>query len=133
MTITDQKTAEWLYHSGYSLKSCGKALGVSYSSIWRLFKRLDLPRRHSVGTGKDNRFYRGGGFPDKKLQKWAHNKLRSAIRNGTLKREPCEKGCVSVDMRDGRSSVQAHHDDYNKPLEVRWLCVKCHYKEGLNG
>lgn len=41
-----------------------------------------------------------------------------AIRDGKLTRQPCEV-C-------GEKQTQAHHDDYNNPLEVRWLCVKCH-------
>jgi len=41
-----------------------------------------------------------------------------AIKKGDLIRKPCEK-C-------GNKKVQAHHDDYSKPMDVRWLCVKCH-------
>lgn len=42
----------------------------------------------------------------------------NAIRDGRLIRGPCE--CC------GSKRAQAHHDDYSKPLEVRWLCFKCH-------
>lgn len=41
-----------------------------------------------------------------------------AIKNGTLIPSPCEV-C-------GRGQAEAHHDDYNKPLEIRWLCQDCH-------
>ena len=41
-----------------------------------------------------------------------------AIENGTLVRGVCEV-C-------GSTKVDAHHDDYNKPLEVRWLCREHH-------
>jgi len=41
-----------------------------------------------------------------------------AIQTGKLKRQPCE--------RCGASRTEAHHEDYLKPLEVTWLCRKCH-------
>ena len=41
-----------------------------------------------------------------------------AIRAGRLTRKLCEV-C-------GESQTHAHHDDYSKPLDVRWLCVKHH-------
>jgi hypothetical protein len=49
---------------------------------------------------------------------FAHNSVSNAIRDGKLIRKPCEV-CGSV-----RS--HAHHDDYSKPLDVRWLCAVHH-------
>lgn len=44
----------------------------------------------------------------------------NAIRDGRLIRptvcSQCGKQC----------KPEAHHDDYTKPLEVRWLCRSCH-------
>jgi len=41
-----------------------------------------------------------------------------AIKNGKLSRQPC--------VICGSKKVHAHHDDYAKPLNVRWLCVAHH-------
>lgn len=49
----------------------------------------------------------------------AHSIVNNAIRSGKLvKVDTCECGSTFA--------VEAHHDDYNKPLEVRWLCAVCH-------
>lgn len=48
----------------------------------------------------------------------AHQLVRRAVSKGELKPQPCEV-C-------GAEKAHAHHDDYSKPLEVRWLCHKCH-------
>ena len=53
-------------------------------------------------------------------QKQANHKVEKAIMRGKLTKMPCEK-CGATE------TVYAHHDDYNKPLEVRWLCVDCHF------
>lgn len=48
----------------------------------------------------------------------AQVRVGRAVRKGALLRQPCEV-C-------GSANVQAHHDDYTRPLEVRWLCAKHH-------
>jgi ribosomal protein S27AE len=40
------------------------------------------------------------------------------LRRGKLQRKPCE--------RCGSDSAEMHHDDYSRPLDVRWLCRSCH-------
>lgn len=47
----------------------------------------------------------------------AYNAVRYALQTGKLVRQPCEV-CGT--------KAQAHHDDYSKPLEVRWLCARHH-------
>lgn len=46
-------------------------------------------------------------------------------RRGKLKSQPCEK--CGTHLR-----IEKHHDDYSKPLEVRWICRECHLKEHAN-
>jgi len=46
--------------------------------------------------------------------------VTNAVRNGKLKKIPC--------FECGATNVEAHHPDYDQPLDVVWLCVK-HHKE----
>lgn len=49
----------------------------------------------------------------------AHYIVKNAIRAGALIRpEKCGQ-C-------GAPNPQAHHDNYALPLEVKWLCARCH-------
>jgi hypothetical protein len=50
----------------------------------------------------------------------AHSALNNAVRDHRLEKEPC--------YFCGTPEVHAHHHDYSKPLDVTWLCVKCHQR-----
>ena len=45
----------------------------------------------------------------------AYTAVKRAVEAGDLTKGPCEE-C-------GAAIAHAHHDDYSKPLEVRWLCI----------
>lgn len=56
-------------------------------------------------------------------RKWrAHAQVQIALRKGKLVRpdhcEDCSEAC----------KPEAHHEDYEKQLEVQWLCRSCHMK-----
>jgi transposase-like protein len=51
----------------------------------------------------------------------AHWIVSNAIRYGKLVRQPCEE-C-------GNKKSHAHHNDYSKPLEIQWLCHRCHWNK----
>lgn len=73
--------------------------------------RLKQARRRRYGT------------PEQKLKIAARSEVRKARLRGELQREACEV-C-------GDPDTQAHHDDYSKPLEVRWLCRPHHDEHHL--
>lgn len=56
-------------------------------------------------------------------QRQARVAVGNAIRAGRLVRpaecQKCARSCVP----------HAHHDDYSRPLDVRWLCTGCHGEE----
>lgn len=50
----------------------------------------------------------------------AHSLVLYAIRTGIMKKpEKCEECNMN-------NKLEAHHNDYLKPLEVNWLCKNCH-------
>jgi hypothetical protein len=56
----------------------------------------------------------------------ARRTFHAAIRYGKLKRgDTCERcGLKSNNPRE----IHGHHHDYDKPLDVEWLCRTCHHK-----
>jgi len=48
----------------------------------------------------------------------ARTAVGNALRDKRLFKHPC---CVC-----GEKKVQAHHEDYTKPLQVIWVCIKHH-------
>ena len=47
--------------------------------------------------------------------------LRYWIAKGVVQRPDNCQNCGKSVFR-----IEAHHEDYSKPLEVKWLCQKCH-------
>ena len=70
--------------------------------------------------GKEVRRRATQNFRKDKVKYKAHRDLGNALKYGNIEKpsncENCKTEC----------SPHGHHDDYAKPLDVRWLCTKCH-------
>jgi hypothetical protein len=58
--------------------------------------------------------------PEQKKKDRARSYAYVYFKRGKLNKVPCEK-C-------GSPRSQMHHDDYDKPLDVEWLCRPCHMR-----
>ena len=74
----------------------------------------NLPEKKRLNSLFGGRKWR----PRHPVERHAHKIVFINIRNGKLKRQPCEV-C-------GKLKVEAHHEDYSRPLEINWLCKKHH-------
>ena len=64
------------------------------------------------------RIHRGPLTVEQRLRANARSYAKVYLRRGKL-----ERGCCEV---CGLPGEEMHHDDYSKPLAVRWLCRKHH-------
>lgn len=58
---------------------------------------------------------------DDPVKVWGRRQTQFAVKKGLIQKRPCEV-CGSPDS-------DAHHEDYRRPLEVRWLCRLHHMHE----
>lgn len=105
-------------------------------------KRANLPHRveaRKVYAKTDA----GKAAGNKSKNKWTNSNaikkgasaiVGNAVRSGKLIKPSSCSECGKANKR-----IHGHHDDYAKPLNVTWLCAKCHTNwhnengEGKNG
>lgn len=56
---------------------------------------------------------------EKRIKQNIWQKVCRAIRAGKIEKKANCQTC-------GEKSKIAHHENYDKPLDVLWLCVRCH-------
>jgi hypothetical protein len=82
-------------------------------------KMREYNREYNKEYRKKNGYYNETNskkrYPEKEHARYL---LRQAVRKGLIKRKSCQV-CR-------KKNAQAHHDDYFKPLEVKWFCPLHH-------
>ena len=107
------------YRNGTSINTLSKETGIHNHRL----KGILAP--YVTLRTKGSYLQRGG----KRRPTFVAHRVRRALRSGKLTNpHVCSKCGESPLDKNGKSLIHGHHDDYNKPLEVRWLCRRCHFE-----
>jgi hypothetical protein len=87
-----------------------RAAQAAWNKSWYAINGKD-PERLARKAAQMRAYARDPDLRPKHEARW---KLNRAIVTGRIQQQPCEV-CGSL-------KVHGHHDDYSKPLDVRWLC-----------
>lgn len=122
MTDEQRKSAIEMVKSGIKKSHVANYFQVSKQYISQLMEKENKPKKEKTRRSRLNTMLK-----QNRKKQLAHYLVSSAIMDGVLHPQPCEK-CGKNNPPIGRKIIDAHHDDYDKPLQVRWLCRK-HHKE----
>ena len=118
-----------MINRGASTRDIATELNIPYSAV-RDFARSrglePIPARGVNGHGQRKPADTDG-------VEHLHNACRRfvalAVQLGIIEPAPICESCGTLPQPSPNCLVglAAHHDDYNRPLSVRWLCAKCHH------
>lgn len=105
------------------VKKIRLAGGKEYDRLLKKVRRY-TKKHHSKVYARETMRMKRATDPKYKAHEYARNVSKwYYIRNGRLPRKSCEQ-C-------GKDNAQMHHEDYEKPLEVMWLCRTCHSRHHM--
>lgn len=88
--------------------------------LTRIFKYRYCKKCHAENM-RENRRKHSELPPVAKFKANARSYANAYQRRGKVIKQPCSS-C-------GSEQAEKHHEDYSKPLEVKWLCRPCHIQE----
>jgi len=125
-------------YSGRLCKECVKVLVKeyrrsdkykAYAKEQRVFYKKQFPQRWAESR-KKYKHTEKGKVSERRYRKSLYGRLPEKLRARGLVNTHIRRGKIKKPICCGRcgrkTSLQAHHPDYSKPLEIRWLCLRCH-------
>lgn len=109
-TCLSQQTKEWRHKNSDRVRSSNQKQYVK----WRA-EKPDLLRRMRAESQKKQ-----SAKPDFRKKSRARHAVEGELRAGRMSKPDTCSGCGA----SGR--IEAHHEDYDNPLLVVWLCVRYH-------